>query len=319
MHKSNKNNLLKSAGQLKNNLRKIRLPRSKSLYSASLVATLALGLTVAAAGQSSAGTQAAASAKPGATNTGVPAGTALKVHKGDLNITKAGTVIDGLDVKGSVYIRANNVTIKKSLIRGGKPSKTQQAIVVSWWGNTNIKIEDSTIRADHPSYWQDGISGGNITATRLNISKVVDSVKVIGGNVSLTNSWLHDNAHFSPDPNQSDNQTHDDGIQVTGGRNITITGNSIDGAHNAALMIGQGNTVGNVKISNNWLGGGGCTINVTQNGLGTPIHGMAISNNEFAPGNHGTACPMRLPSASPIGLSGNVWAANGRTAAPQRF
>jgi len=284
-----------------------------------MVAALALGLTVAAAGQASASTQSVAAAKPGSTNTGVPAGTTLKVHNGNLTITKDGTIVEGLDIKGSVYVKANNVTIRKSMIRGGPASKTQQGIVVSWWGNTNIKVEDSTIRADYPSYWQDGISGGNITATRLNISRVVDSIKVIGGNVTLTNSWLHENAHFSPDPNQSDNQTHDDGIQVTGGKNITISGNTIEGAHNSALMVGQGKTVANVTISNNWLSGGGCTVNVTQSGVGTPIQGMVIKNNQFGPGNHGTACPMRLPKASPISLSGNVWAATGSTATAQRF
>ena len=193
------------------------------------------------------------------------------------------------------------------------------ALIASWWGNTNIKIEDSTLRADYPSYYQDGISGKNITATRLEITRVVDAVKIIGGNVSLTGSWLHGNAHFSPDPNQSDNQTHDDGVQVTGGKNITISGNTIETAHNSAIMIGQGTTTGNISITGNWLSGGGCTVNVTQAGTGTPIQGMVISNNKFGPGIYGTACPMRLPSASPISLSNNVWDSNGKTAVPQRF
>jgi hypothetical protein len=294
------------------------MPRAKALYSVSMVATLALGLTVATAGQSSAASQSAAT-KPGAANTGVPAGTALKVHNGDYNVTKDGTVIEGLDIRGSVLVHANDVTIKKSLIRGGPASKSQQAIIASWWGNTNVKVEDSTLRADYPSYYQDGLSGGNITATRLNISNVVDSVKVVGGNVSVTNSWLHNNVHYSPDPTQSDNMTHDDGIQVTGGTNITITGNSIEGAHNAALMVGQGKAVGNVKVSDNWLGGGGCTINVTQNGVGTPIQGMVISNNQFSSGRYGSSCAMRLPNASPISLSANVWGGTGQAATLQRF
>jgi hypothetical protein len=284
-----------------------------------MVAALALGLTVAAAGPASASAQSVATTKPGSTNTGVPAGTALKVYNGDLTVTKDGTIVEALDIRGSVYVHANNVTIKKSLIRGGPASKNQQAIIASWWGNTNIKVEDSTLRADHPSYWQDGLSGGNITATRLNISNVVDSVKVIGGNVTVANSWLHNNVHYSPDPNQSDNMTHDDGIQVTGGKNIVITGNSIDGAHNAALMVGQGKTVANVTVSGNYLGGGGCTINVTQSGVGTPIQGMVIKNNQFGTGRYGTSCPMRLPSASPISLSANVWATTGAATQPQRF
>ena len=67
-----------------------------------------------------------AATKPGSTNTGVPVGTALKVYNGDLNVTKDGTVIEALDIRGSVYVHANNVTIKKSLIRGGPASKSQQ-------------------------------------------------------------------------------------------------------------------------------------------------------------------------------------------------
>jgi hypothetical protein len=278
-----------------------------------------MGLVYVSAGTTSASTAAAPAAKPTASNTGVPDGTALRVHSGDLNVTTNGAIIDGLDVRGSIYVHANNVTIKRSIIRGGPKSPNNQALIASWWGNTNIKVQDSTLVASYPSYYLDGLSGGNITATRLDISRVVDSVKVIGGNVSVTNSWLHGNAHFSPDPLQSDNQTHDDGIQITGGKNITITGNTVEGAHNAAIMVGQGKTTGNINISGNWLAGGGCTINVTQAGTGTPIQGMAIRTNKFGPGNHGTACPMRLPSSSPIALSANVWASNGKPAVPQRF
>ncbi len=257
--------------------------------------------------------------KPSASNTGVPDGMALKAHSGDITVTKDGTVIDGLDVKGTIYIKANNVTIKRSVIRGGPASSKNQALIASWWGFTNTKIEDSTLRADNPSYYLDGISGGKISANRLDISRVVDSVKVIGGNVSVTNSWLHDNSYFSPDPTQRDNQSHNDGVQVTGGMNITISGNTIEGARNAAVMVGQGKAVGNVKIANNWLGGGACAVNVTQAGVGTPIVGMSLSSNRFGPGIYGTSCPMRLPSASPIALSGNVWDSTGKAAVPQRF
>ena len=46
---------------------------------------------------------------------------------------------------------------------------------------------------------------------------------------------------------------------------------------------------------------------------------MSITSNRFGPGRYSTSCPMRLPSASPITLSGNVWDATGKTAVPQRF
>ncbi len=254
-----------------------------------------------------------------ATTTGVPDGTALTVHQGDITVTQAGTVIDRLDVHGSIYVKANNVTIKRSLIRGGPASSKNKALIASWWGNTNLVVQDSTLRADFPSYWMDGLTGSNFTATRLDISRVVDTVKVAAGNATITNSWLHDNAHFSPDPNQSDNKTHDDGIQVSGGKNIVISGNNIHGAHNASVMVGQGTVVADLKITGNWLSDGGCAVNVSQGGTGGPILGSSVQNNKFGPGVYGTTCPMRLPKTSPITVSGNTWAATSTAAVPNWF
>ena len=260
-----------------------------------------------------------AAGRPAAGNTGVPDGTALTEHQGDITVTQDGTVLDALDIKGAVYVKANNVTIKRSIIRGGPAGKGNQALIASWWGNTNLTVSDSTLAADFPSYWVDGLSGGNFTATRLDISRVVDTVKVIGGNASLTNSWLHDNSYFSPDPNHKDNQTHNDSVQVTGGSNITLTGNTMEDAHNSAVMVGQGTVVSDLKITGNWMTDGGCTVNVTQAGTGGPIQRMTIERNRFGPGMYGTTCPMRLPSTSPISLSGNVWDANNTGAKPVIF
>ena len=48
---------------------------------------------------------------PDATNTGVPAGTTLTPHVGDLTISTPGAVVSGLDITGSVLITASNVTL----------------------------------------------------------------------------------------------------------------------------------------------------------------------------------------------------------------
>jgi hypothetical protein len=296
----------------------LQRPKRSVLGPLGLAVAVAASLAVAIVGGTAQASTAAA-AKPVASNTGVPDGTALTVHNGDINITQAGTVIDKLDVRGSIYVHANNVTIKRSVVRGGPVSKSNQGLIVSWWGNTGLRIEDSTLVPAYPSFYMDALSGGNFTATRLDISKGVDSVKIIGGNVTLTNSWLHDNSHFSPDPTHSDNMSHDDGVQITGGKNITITGNNIEGAYNSAIMVGQGTAVGNVNIAGNWLKGGACAVNVTQNGTGGPIVGMKISSNRFGPGRYGTTCPMRLPKTSPITLTGNVWDSNSQVAKPVMF
>src|SRR5471032_2131868 len=57
--------------------------------------------------------------QPGPGNTGVPAGTALKVMDGNLTITTAGATYSGLDIHGFVSVQAPDVTIKDSVIRGG--------------------------------------------------------------------------------------------------------------------------------------------------------------------------------------------------------
>jgi len=55
---------------------------------------------------------------PDATNTGVPAGVTL-TPSGDVIITQAGAVVSGLNITGSVYIRADNVTLENCKITSG--------------------------------------------------------------------------------------------------------------------------------------------------------------------------------------------------------
>jgi hypothetical protein len=52
---------------------------------------------------------------PDATNTGVPAGTALK-PSGSIDVSDAGTVIDGLDVTGTINVVADDVTIQNTRV-----------------------------------------------------------------------------------------------------------------------------------------------------------------------------------------------------------
>lgn len=246
--------------------------------------------------------------EPGAGNTGVPAGTPLTVHQGDLTVTTDGTVIDAMDIRGYVYVKANRVTITRSLIRGGSDVNTSHALVANWWGNTGLLVQDSTLKADVTSLHLDGISGGGYTARRLNVSAVVDTAKVIGSNVTIENSWMHGTAYSDRDPNQSDGKTHDDNVQIEGGSNIVIRGNLFENSHNAAIMVTQNYAAtANVMIQANHLRGGACTVNVSQQGVNRPILGMAITGNRFGPGWYGTTCPIRVPTSSPVSISANVW------------
>jgi hypothetical protein len=216
---------------------------------------------------------------PDATNTGVPAGTKLTVHNGNLVITQPGTVIDGLDIRGFVSVKAKDVTIKNSIVRGAPTTKYQGLVTSESTGS--LTIVDSELFNETPNWYVDGLRGQNITAKRLNIHDVIDTMHIYGNNVTLESSWLHDTLHYADDPSHSDG-THDDNIQIVKGDNLKFVGNRVEGAYNAAMMFTQGSgIVSNVTVDKNFFGGGACTINIAESGKGA-INGLSFTNNTFA-------------------------------------
>jgi len=243
---------------------------------------------------------------------------------GDMTITTDGTVVDGIDLHGYLTVKANNVTIRNSMIRGGAAATTTKALIMAWWQPKNLQVINSTLKADNPSLHVDGLSGSGFTAEGLDISGVVDAAKIIGGTATtIRNSWFHDPIHSASDPNQSDGQTHDDGIQIEGGSGILVENNKIAGFHNAAIQVTQNYTATHgVTVRTNQFSGGGCQINVTDKGAGgagAPIYSFALTGNGFGPGLFGTTCPMRLPKTSSFTYSANYWMANGNPAIPNLF
>lgn len=262
-------------------------------------------------------------AGPSTAGFGVPSGTALQVVNGNMTITKAGTVVSNVDLRGYLLIQADNVTVKNSVIRGGAAATKSDALIQAWWKAKNLKIVNTTLKATNRSLHIDGLSGSNYTAEGLDISGVVDATKVIGGNVTIRNSWFHDPIHSASDPNQPDGKTHDDGIQIEGGTNILIENNKIGGFHNAAIQVTQNYAATHgVTVRNNQLSGGGCQVNVTAKGAGgggKAISSFAITSNGFGPGLFGKTCPMRLPKTSSFTVSGNYWMSGLLAALPLRF
>ncbi|HEY7050594.1 MAG TPA: DUF4082 domain-containing protein, partial [Mycobacterium sp.] len=54
---------------------------------------------------------------PGPSNTGVPVGTKLAVHSGDMEIDQDGYVLENTEVDGCIIVDANNVTIRNVLVK----------------------------------------------------------------------------------------------------------------------------------------------------------------------------------------------------------
>ena len=250
-----------------------------------------------------------ATSMPGDSNTGVPSGTQLRVHRGNMVITRAGTVISGLDIYGSVDVRARNVTIRNSIIRGDSAG-AQDFLVRSASDGASLTITDSTLRASKATYRVNGLRGWNINANRLDISNVIDPAHFWGsGNVQLRNSWLHDNLHYTNDPGWNGGPSHDDAIQIQSGSGYVITGNRLEGGNNAAIQLTQdAGPTSDVRISGNWLDGGGCTVNLAQKDLG-PLQGIAVTGNTFGDSTYN--CAIIRPAAGSITTSGSFFCPHG--------
>jgi hypothetical protein len=257
-----------------------------------------------------------ADGRPGPSNTGVPEGTPLQVHQGDLTVTTDGAVIDGLDIRGFLTVQADDVTVRRSIIRGRNPGRTEMSLVAAYGEHRGLTIEDTTLLPSVATPYLDGIKGSNFTASRLDVSGVVDNAVVFGDNVAITDSWFHRPSYFTPWPAQPDNQTHNDNVQIEGGRNITIARNTFEDAHNAAVMITQNYArSSDILITGNQLSGGGCTINLSEKGRG-PI-GATVIGNRFGPSRY-AGCAVIAPDSSVPVMRDNTFTGTGAPVLPTR-
>ena len=130
-------------------------------------------------------------------------GTKLTVHTGDLTITTAGSLIDGLDIRGYVVVKAPNVTIRRSIIRGGPVGTVNRGMLaITQPGAGNFLVEDVTIVPSNPSPYINGINVNQPgIIRRADISGTVDGMMIYGSGVRIEGSYLHDFAHYTKDPN----------------------------------------------------------------------------------------------------------------------
>ncbi len=252
-----------------------------------------MGAAIAALGMAAAGLSACGSttpppasasecplpAYPTAACTGVPEGTQLTTHNGDLTVTQAGTVVDAKLVTGELNIRANDVVIRNSEIRGR---------VINDFNDTRYRftIEDSTVKpASGCSSWGNGAVGiSDYTARRVEIAGFPDGFRVAGSNILIEDSFV---TVCSANP-----EDHSDGIQAYGaenGTNIVIRHNTIDqrsvtnGAATSPIFVPndgerQFNQNVTVSITDNLLAGGGYSLRVYGE---LPFSAPAVTGNKI--------------------------------------
>lgn len=236
---------------------------------------------------------ATTTAWPDATNTGVSAGVTLTPYYGDLVINTAGAVISGLDIHGSVFINAPNVTLENCKVT----TDAFYAVRVAA-GVTGAVVQHNEINGVGSGNDGDyGIMGqGKFIAN--NIYNVENGIGVDGGNTLIQDNYIHDMiASGSP---------HYDGISIDGkNSNITISHNTVinDHTQTAAIMIDNYfGPVSNVTVDNNLLYGGGYNIYSSAQFDGGSVTGVSVTNNHVGGGYWG---PTAFTGNSPV-YTGNV-------------
>ncbi len=235
---------------------------------------------------------------------------ALTRRDGDITITTPGTVLDGLDIHGSVVVKAADVIIRRCIIRGNKTvvASGSNACLSIVGGGSNFLVEDVTIFPEFPNYHQNGINVNQPgTIRRCNISGTVDGIMIYGSGVKVYDSYFHDFVKY-PTGHVDGGPTHNDAIQLQGGVGVRIEGNTLVGADNAAIMITQdAGYVNDLVIANNYLDNGGCSINFGSNG--PPKTNIVMRDNRFGKNQRNAGCAIIRNATQTVFsvLQNNVW------------
>lgn len=229
---------------------------------------------------------------PDATNTGVPSGTTLTAYTGPSTITTANTTVDSKTM-GCITIRAANVTIKNSKILCADP-----IYVVDVDDDVGVSPIGVTLLDDEIACVTGGLAGtphagpgtalgdAFITARRINLYGC-ENAGDVNQEFDIQDSYIHD---LYEDPLAGGDGTHTDGFQFAsahfnGGGGASIAGvNNVTLTHNTILSMGTNGTSTtlqfttsaiisngggidhNVLIQNNFLAGGGYTLNCEKGG-----------------------------------------------------
>ncbi len=263
--------------------------------------------------------------RPDAADTGVPSGVQLR-RSGSITVTQDGAVIEGLDVDGTITVKADNVTIRNTRVSAGDPATntgpitymgdaTRLIFTVSGTRNTLIDHVELDGRGDSRTM---GLVGASVTVRNSDIHGTGDGIK-LGAQSVYEHNYIHD---LSRNGNQ-----HSDGMQLTGGSNIVIRNNTIDwtaGLNSAIMLKADFAPIRNVQVVDNFLSGGQFTLEVigTKEATNQPGHrdtpypasDVVVRGNTFDHDYH-FGHFMRDGNVSALTWESNVWQ-DGRSVGP---
>jgi hypothetical protein len=223
-------------------------------------------------------------------------------------------VIDGRDIRGTVTVSANDVTIRNSRIHSSANGNYIGVSVVG--GATGTKVFNNEIYTDNNGGGLNGIDANQVQACGNYVHGFENGMTVGGGSIVQSN-FIERLTTPSVGP-------HPDGIEVYEGSNIQVLGNNIlmtDASGNwlkatgAINVTSEYSNTSNVTISGNWMGGGSFTLYVRQSSAanGFNYSGIKITDNRWY-GSPSRGYALYGPMSSDGGISefsGNVWDATG--------
>ncbi len=223
--------------------------------------------------------------EPSPSTTGVRPGSTLTRVDHDLIITAAGRY-ENLDVYGFVDVRAANVEIRNSRVRGGVATQSKGLIHADNADVRNLLIEGVELVPQYPSRFLNGIQCHDYTARCVDAYQTVDGFGVFNRHapgapvrVRIEQSYCHHLAYYSPDPSHpDDNRSHNDCVQLQGGSGAIVRYNTLhaylsgkvgtlnypSNRNQSVSAIMFNNNVGkttNVVVTDNRINGGEIAIN----------------------------------------------------------
>jgi len=252
----------------------------------------------------------ALTAWPAADNTGVPAGTVLK-PVGALELTVPGAVVDGLDVSGCLSVRASNVTIRRSRIRGSSFCGSNLVSIAP--AASGVLLEQVEIDGEGSNPFYAAVSGGGgYTCRRCNVHGAGQGFAVWGTQpVVIEDSFVHDLYV------RDDLGSHNEDV-ITNGftAGLVLRHDRLDnqdGQTAAISLFPDVAPVQRVTVTQNLLSGGGYTI---YGGSTCPKPHCAETRDITVSGNHFSR--KFFPKGGYYGpvadfdarAPGNVWSAN---------
>lgn len=224
---------------------------------------------------------------PDAGCTGPLTPTSLHAIDGDLVISTDGEVMEGLDVRGCIVVRANDVTIRNvrvhdcmgwRLVSNGDEGAPARGTLIE-----DCELDGQNLRSDSV-----GVGGANFTVQSCDIHNVGTGVHLAGHNV-VADNFIHD-LYAEGDP--TENGSHNDAVLSNGADNLYIFHNELmadnvgpGGGVSAALALySDFSPIEHAVIRENRFNGGGyCTHGGSDDTkpFGSQAHDISYRANRF--------------------------------------